>query len=118
MVKRNQNSIVRQKDGPYCTELHLFKIQKALPYLQTKNLSKSNILIYKVANMLFEGRLIDQYEIADEVKEVIDEVLKDHGNKSNASLKRTVYFSRPMRNILALESEHKVNLYNTPITFQ
>jgi hypothetical protein len=109
--------IIRQKDGPYCTELHLFKLQKALPYLKTKSLSKSNLLLYKDANLLFDCRLIDQYEIADEVKGVVDEVLKTHGDKSNAGLKRTVYFSRPMRNILALESEHKLNLYNTPITF-
>ena len=107
--------IIRQKDGPYCTELHLLKLKKALPYLGSKNLSASNIALYKIPLKLFEERLIDQYEIDDEIKELIDKVLDEHGSKSNAGLKRTVYFTRPMRNILAMESEQKVNLYNMPI---
>jgi len=109
--------IIRQKDGPYCTELHLFKLQKVLPYIRSKSLSKSNILLFKISQDLFDLRLIDQYEIEDAVKELIDEVLEEHGGKSNAALKRTVYFTRPMRNILALENEHKLNLYNTAIKF-
>jgi len=109
--------IIRQKDGPYCTELHLFKLQKALPYIKSKSLSKSNILLFKFSQNLFDVRLIDQFEIEDAIKDLIDEVMKEHGNKSNAALKRTVYFTRPMRNILALENEHKLNLYNTAIQF-
>ena len=109
--------IIRQKDGPYCTELHLFKLQKALPYLKTKNLSKTNILLFKFSRNLFEDRLIDQYEIDEKVIELIDSVLKEHGEKSNAALKRTVYFTRPMRNILKLELTDQINLYNTAIEF-
>jgi uracil-DNA glycosylase family 4 len=109
--------IIRQKDGPYCTELHLFKLKKALPYIAIKNLSATNILLYKMPVTLFEERLIDQYDIDDDIKKLIDEVIVEHGSKSNAGLKRTVYFTRPMRNILALESDKQLNLYNSPIDF-
>lgn len=109
--------IIRQKDGPYCTELHLFKLQKALPYIKTKNLSKTNILLFRLSTSLFDERLIDQYEIDETAKEVIDLVLEEHGEKSNAALKRTVYFTRPMRNILKLELTERINLYNTAIEF-
>ena len=88
--------IIRQKDGPYCTELHLLKLKKALPYLGSKNLSASNITLFKMPLKLFEERLVDQYEIDEEIKELIDKVLDEHGNKSNAGLKRTVYFTRPV----------------------
>jgi len=109
--------IIRQKDGPYCTELHLLKLKKALPYIATKNLSSSNILLYKMPMSLFEQRLIDQFQIDDDAKKLIEDVVVEHGSKSNAGLKRTVYFTRPMRNILMLENENKLNLYNSPISF-
>ena len=79
--------IIRQKDGPYCTELHLFKLQKVLPYIKSKSLSKSNILLFKFSQGLFDVRLIDQYDMEDAVKELIDEVLKEHGNKSKCCIK-------------------------------
>jgi uracil-DNA glycosylase family 4 len=109
--------IIRQKDGPYCTELHLLKLKKALPYIGSRNLSTTNILLYKMPQQLFDERLIDQYEIDDEIKLLIDKIIDEHGNKSNAALKRTVYFTRPMRNILMAENDTKLNLYNTPILF-
>jgi uracil-DNA glycosylase family 4 len=109
--------IIRQKDGPYCTELHIFKLQKALPYIKSKPLSKTNILLYKSSSELFDSRLIDQYEIDDPIRQLIEEVMLEHGGKSNAHLKRTVYFTRPMRNILSLEINHKLNLYSRPIEF-
>lgn len=109
--------IIRQKDGPYCTELHIFKIKKALSYLDSKVLSSNNILIYKNPNDLFSSYEYDDLELNLETKNIIDEVLAEHGDKGNAALKRTVYFSRPMRNILAAERDNKVNLYNTPINF-
>ncbi|MGY4538655.1 uracil-DNA glycosylase family 4 [Mucilaginibacter sp. UYNi724] len=109
--------IIRQKDGPYCTELHIFKIKKSFPYLDSKILSGNNILLYKNSDDLFCRYEYDELELNLDTKNLIDEVLIEHGNKANAALKRTVYFSRPMRNILAAERDNNVNLYNTPINF-
>jgi len=115
--RATQAYIIRQKDGPYVTDLNIFKLKKALPYLSSKNLSTTNILLYRQPSSLFEERLVDQYEIPDEIRNVIDDVFVEHGNKSNAAIKRTVYFTQPMRNILSIESESQTNLYNVPIQF-
>ena len=110
--------IIRQKDGPYCTDLHILKIKKALPYLESKILSSANIQIYKNNSSLFECQTFNEFlPLDDSIKDLIDEVLVKHGFKTNAALKRTVYFSRPMRNILGLERDKHLNLYNTPISF-
>ena len=110
--------IIRQKDGPYCTDLHIQKLKRALPYLESRPLSNINIQVYKSERELFEYQEFSMYDALEKpVRDLIDEVLFEHGNKNNAALKRTVYFSRPMRNILAIENEKKLNLYNTPITF-
>ena len=60
---------------------------------------------------------MNEFELATKTKIIIDTVLSEHGRKSNAALKKSVYFSRPMRNILMLEREMKISLYNTPIVF-
>ena len=113
--KLTNSYIVRQKDGPYCTDLHLFKIQKVLPHLKSKHLSKTNILLFRQFQNLFEATLLDQFQLSRQTLEIVDAVLQEHGNKSNAALKRSVYFTRPMRNILAIEAEQGINLYNSSI---
>jgi uracil-DNA glycosylase family 4 len=108
--------IIRQKDGAYCTELHLSKLKKSIQGLNYSFKGK-HIILYKNSQTLFQGSLLNEFDIDDDAKDVIDKVLFEHGKKSNAALKRTVYFSRPMRNILLLEKEMKINLYNSPIIF-
>lgn len=109
--------IVRQKDGPYCTDLNLFKLKKAIPSLHSRNLSNTNILIYRNSNNLFADSLLNEYHLEDDIRHIIDEVYTEHGNKSNAGLKRSVYFTRPMRNVLYKEMEQKISMYNAPIDF-
>lgn len=109
--------IIRQKDGPYCTDLNLFKLKKAIPNLRSRNLSKTNIEVFKVSTGIFDTSLLDEYEIHDDVKALIDDVIMEYADKSNASLKRSVYFTQPMRNILHLETANKVSMFNAPIEF-
>jgi len=108
--------IIRQKDGPYCTDLHLEKLKKSIPNFNYYFKGKSVILTKDVGD-LFNETLLDEYDIDNEVTRLIDEVVEDNAKKSMASLKKTVYFSRPMRNILKVEKEENVNLYNSPIIF-
>jgi uracil-DNA glycosylase family 4 len=117
-LRLTNSYIIRQKDGPYCTELHILKLKKSLPYLESRILSNTNILIYKNSNSLFDDDVsLEMIELEEDVTNLIDEVLIEHGDKSNAALKRSVYFSRPMRNILSIENDKHINLYNTPINF-
>lgn len=108
--------IIRQKDGPYCTDLHIDKLKKSIPDFQFHFKGKS-IILRKQTDDLFTESLLDEYDLENNVKVIIDKVLLEHGDKNNTALKRTVYFSRPMRNLLKIEKEIKVNMYNSPIIF-
>jgi uracil-DNA glycosylase family 4 len=109
--------IIRQKDGPYCTDLHISRLKNSIEGLQTQFLSKTSFIIYKASDTLFDSFDNIAHSLTDETITIVDFVLNKYGNKSNASLKKSVYFTRPMRNILYYESNHNVNLYNTPIQF-
>ncbi|WP_426672213.1 uracil-DNA glycosylase family protein [Mucilaginibacter sp. McL0603] len=108
--------IIRQKDGPYCTDLHINRLKNSIPDLQTRFISKTSFIIYKPSDIFNMDNDFGNI-LSSETINIIDNVLDKYGKKSNASLKRAVYFTRPMRNILYYESQNKINLYNTPIEF-
>lgn len=108
--------LIRQKDGPYCTDLHLNRLKRSIPELNTTFRGKT-VILYKDYHSLFYNTLLNEYELHDEARNIIDNVVFKYGKKSNASLKKSVYFSRPMRNILLLERESQINMYNSPIIF-
>ena len=103
--------IVRQKDGPYCTDLHFQKIKKALPNISISQRSGKLTLSY--SSTLFDN---DQH-INSEAGGIIKKVIADYGNLSNEQIKTKVYLTEPMKAFLKLEKEGKLNLYNVPITF-
>jgi len=103
--------IVRQKDGPYCTDLHFQKIKKALPELVIRNKAGNLILNYSASIFAPPS------EIDNKAKEIIIEVLKDYGQLTSQAIKTKVYLTEPMRKFLKLENEGKLNLYNVPIEF-
>ena len=109
--------IIRQKDGPYCTDLHVDKLKKAIPDFSYFFKGKVIIIQKNNSNKIFYDSLLNEFDLEDNVKEIIDSVILEHGSKNNTALKRTVYFSRPMRNFLKMEKELQVNLYNSPIIF-
>ncbi len=100
---------LRQKDGPYCTDLHIKKIKSAIPELiiQTKNGSlllsvREQELFYNSSNL--NTRLIEKY-------------IKQYLHCSDNELKTKVYMTKPMRDLLKLERNQKLNMYNAPIDF-
>ena len=103
--------IVRQKDGPYCTDLHFQKIKKALPELQIKQV-KGN-LVFSYSSSLFAK---DEH-INGEIGEIIKQTLTKYGNLSNAEIKTKVYLTNPMKAFLRLEKHDGINMYNVPIQF-
>jgi len=110
--------IVRQKDGPYCTDLHYSKIKKSVPSITLKN--EDNILVLHrqlEVNDLFSTNTIEDNKLSNEAKDVIKDVISKYGSKDNSTLKTQVYLTKPMRKILAQERNTLINLYNTPISF-
>lgn len=104
--------IVRQKDGPYCTDLHIQKIKKAIPELEIRN--REGKLTLGLSHNLFN----EYKHINGKIGEVIVKVISNYGNLTNEAIKTKVYLTDPMRALLKLEKEEKLNLYNVPIPFE
>ena len=106
---------LRQKDGPYCTDLHIAKLRKALPALIV-NVDKSAKLILSLPqDSLFE---MEPNALSVEIATIIGDVLESSASLSDAELKTRVYLTMPMRSMLRLERTHLINLYNSPIRFE
>ena len=102
---------VRQKDGPYCVDLHPQRLKRALPGLDVR--SRAGILrLYLRNSDLFTAEHVG---ILDrDASGVVDEVMNKYGSLPEAELKTRVYLSAPMRRMLRAEKSG-ANLYNAPI---
>jgi uracil-DNA glycosylase family 4 len=111
-TKLSHAYIVRQKDGPYCTDLHIQKIKKGLPEVQVRTI-RGNLFL-NIAKDIFTSNAND---VDDDIKNVVKDVVNKYGALSNQEIKTKVYLTTPMRNFLKLEKEEHMNLYNAPILF-
>lgn len=103
--------IVRQKDGPYCTDLHIQKLKKGMPELEIRQ-RNGNLYVG------FSKNLFSSYQrLNGTTGEVIKKVIAKYGGLSNEEIKTKVYLTTPMRNFLKLEKQEHMNLYNVPISF-
>jgi uracil-DNA glycosylase family 4 len=100
---------VRQKDGPYCVDLHLKKLEAmSIDVLHAKH----GVVLRKARGDLFlspESRL-GQGEAA------LLRVVAKYRNRNDGNLKTAAYMSSPMRAILRAERAGR-NCYNAPINF-
>jgi uracil-DNA glycosylase family 4 len=110
--KRLTNSyIIRQKDGPYCTDLHIAKLKRAFNGLVIRN--TRNGIILKMQNLdLFSAPV---YPLNRKCEPILGEILERYGRLSDRELKRIAYMSQPMRRILRAERLHGANFFNAPI---
>jgi uracil-DNA glycosylase family 4 len=104
--------IVRQKDGPYCTDLHISKLKKGIPELIISK--KQQVLTLALDKRdLFAAE--SRHNIESSIVEIVDNVVRAYGTLSDAELKRVVYLSRPMRKILRAERDGPKSMFNVPI---
>lgn len=106
---------LRQKDGPYCTDLHIAKIQKALPDLVVSKDTSCRISLKFRQGDLFNK---EPKELPEEVLGVVSDVIEATASLSDTELKTRVYLTLPMRSMLRLERTQLINLYNSPIRFE
>lgn len=106
---------IRQKDGPYCTDLHIQKLKKGMPNLHIQN-KAGKLLLVAPSGGLFSS--YDEKEtLPPELLVLVQEVAAKYGALNDAELKSRVYLTSPMREILRTEKEQLLNLMNTPIEF-
>jgi uracil-DNA glycosylase family 4 len=107
--------IIRQKDGPYVVELNIKKLKKALPELRVWNEGEKLMLGIRSTPTLFDRvRLMPSSESNSDS---IERVGAKYGARSDDELKRLVYLTAPMRQILRREKYRRENLFNVPIDF-
>jgi uracil-DNA glycosylase family 4 len=102
---------IRQKDGPYCVDLHLKKLQKALPKLSVRG--TNNLWITSNSSDDLFAELTGNPE--DSVGEKVRSILSRYRGLADADLKTKVYFTTPMRRILREERNRGMGLFNLPI---
>lgn len=105
---------LRQKDGPYCTDLHLAKLRRSLSNLVISGPVGRPVL------SLQAGGLFDQASptlLPAEATAIVEKVLESTRDMSDTDLKTRAYLSTPMRAMLRAERTQLINLYNAPINF-
>ena len=105
---------IRQKDGPYCVDLHYQKLQKALPHIGLRG-KKPHFFVRDSERDLFDTETRVEVSIAGNVKAEIQAVVHKCRNLNDSELKTKVYLTAPMRRILREESRNSVNMFNSPI---
>lgn len=104
---------IRQKDGPYCTDIQLTKLKAAIPILQIRKVGNSLHLRLPEKDLFAkDDSLINE---GSETDEFVRNQMKKFGDKSDAELKSRAYLTPPMKLILKKEQGEAVNLYNAPI---
>lgn len=105
--------VIRQKDGPYCVDLHIAKLQTLISGIVIDK--RSNVMQLKLdPQQSFE---INEDTITLTKKEVksIDKTVARYGALTDTELKRVTYLSTPMRTLLRKEKKLRVNLFNTAV---
>ena len=105
---------VRQKDGPYCTELHPYKLKKALPEIDFR-MKGGKLFLHGGAqspDLFRRDSAVESGHI-----ELVRAIVEKYCTKSDAELKTAVYLTSPMKRLLRLERLGGVNTYNAPIDF-
>lgn len=105
---------IRQKDGPYCVELHADRLPVLIPGFRTYS-SKGRLTIAPDFTGLFDMKEdLDQYLDGDAIR-ILVEVAKKYGRLPASKLKTAVYLTSPMRSILRKEKKFHMNFFNAPV---
>lgn len=105
--------VVRQKEGPYCVDLHLAKLPNLVHGLIMENvgglirLRRSHQL-----NLVTHGTTVP---LRPSEITAIDAVIARYGKLSDSELKRAAYLSKPMRAMLRREKALHANLFNAAV---
>jgi hypothetical protein len=103
--------VLRQKDGPYFTDLHIQKLKKSIPDIEIEKASHKLFLRISIPSLLFTP-----LSTPHEMNGIIESVIRKYGTCDDAELKQAVYMTGPMRWILRAEKSG-LNLFNFPIDF-
>jgi uracil-DNA glycosylase family 4 len=106
---------IRQKDGPYCTDLEINRLRRADEAIQV--FKDHGALCLRLRDGARSHLFPDHLGLTSEARTTADEAIERYGDKSDPELKTAVYLTAPMRFLLRREKTTGTNLYNAPIDF-
>lgn len=105
--------VIRQKDGPYCVDLHLAKLPAMVPeILIDKDGNKVRLRLNPQRSLTASE---DPVALTEDELRSIDNTVHRYGAMSDAELKRIAYLTTPMRTLLRKEKNHRINLFNAAV---
>jgi uracil-DNA glycosylase family 4 len=104
---------VRQKDGPYCVELHASRLPFLIPGCRTRT-TANQLMVSLGQQNLFPATpkpsLLDA-----RARSTLVEVIKKYGRLPPSKLKTAIYLTAPMRALLRQEKTLRINLFNSAV---
>lgn len=104
---------VRQKDGPYCVELHASRLTALIPGSFTRTVGKHLVVSLRTEDLL--GRTSHEGALNETTRRTLSEVAAKYGRMPAGKLKTAVYLTRPMRELLRKEKALRMNLFNSAV---
>ena len=104
---------VRQKDGPYCVELHASRLVTIIPGCSIQNLGKHLMVSLPPVDLLGGASQLSSLSLA--ARRTLLEVAAKYSRLTADKLKTAVYLTAPMRQLLRREKNLRVNLFNSAV---
>jgi uracil-DNA glycosylase family 4 len=106
---------VRQKDGPYCVELHASRLSALIAGCVTRNAGGALMVSLAQPELLDEATPTVTTELDASARQTLIDVARKYGCLTTARLKTVTYLASPMRRLLRKEKSLRINLFNSPI---
>jgi len=104
---------VRQKDGPYCVELHASRLDTIIPGCFKRTVGKH--LMVSLASLEFLGEATQLGTLSSTARRTLSEVASKYSRLPAGKLKTAVYLTAPMRALLRKEKTLRINLFNSSV---
>lgn len=105
---------VRQKDGPYCVELHASRLSTLIPGCRTRTIG--NHLMVSLGQQDLLGETNTPLALLDaRARSTLVEVARKYGPLTASKLKTATYLTAPMRELLRKEKSLRMNLFNSAV---
>ncbi len=103
---------VRQKDGPYCVELHSSRLQDLIPGSRLKY-DRGGLIVSWEPDLIHEDVAVAK--LNDRERETLRRIATKYGSLPPSKLKTATYLTQPMRELLRREKVFRLNLFNSAI---
>jgi hypothetical protein len=105
---------VRQKDGPYCVELHASRLVALIPLCRTRIVESQLMVSLEHRALLGDGSATPSLLDA-RAEKTLNEVVARHGRLPAGKLKTAIFLTAPMRELLHKEKTLRMNLFNSAV---